>query len=232
MWGYPEAGSAGGGSFTSFGLFFGPPAPPPVVFGPPLVTVVEPVPPPLVVVREPERYRVGVPVVEVDPVGVEVERLTSSWHGGSREDAARVLGRLGDARAVPPLMEKLRFDRDPDVRAASAWALGEIGDPRAAEYLERATVYDKKKGVREAAEKALLRLETAEVVVEEGPVLVEGAAEMSTPAPLAGLPKGRAPVAVVGGGVSGGASAVPAPPAPGPGPEEDLGPLPGPEGPG
>ncbi len=156
-----------GGSSVS--LFFGSPWPPPPVFVAPVVPIVPaPVviaPPANVVVMEPERYRVEPETIVVDPVAESLKRLSSS-HGNSRRDGARELGRLGDARAVAPLLGLLRDDRDADVRAAAAMALGEIGDPRARAYLERAAVYDKKAKVREEAARAVPRLVLEGEVVE------------------------------------------------------------------
>jgi HEAT repeat protein len=72
-----------------------------------------------------------------------VEQLNSA-DPAKRRDAARELGVLGDARAVPALVEALRStaldDDDEDLmahasRAAAAVALGRIGDPRAADAL-------------------------------------------------------------------------------------------------
>jgi HEAT repeat protein len=48
-----------------------------------------------------------------------------------RMNAAKALGRIGNVRAVPGLIDLLRRDRDDYVRMAAAEALGLIGDPRA-----------------------------------------------------------------------------------------------------
>ena len=146
---------------TNFEFFFGPPVmaapimPGPVFMGPPVVEVVQP--PPMIVAPTPFRTQTA-PAVVVDPVNIEVQHLASN-HAKSRQDACRNLGRMGDARAVVPLMERLKFDKDTHVREAAAWALGEIGDPRAALYLQRASIYDKKGPVRDEAKKAIARLE-------------------------------------------------------------------------
>lgn len=47
-----------------------------------------------------------------------------------REAAADLLGKIGDIRAVEPLMERLRNDKDTGVKELAAKALGLIGDPR------------------------------------------------------------------------------------------------------
>ena len=54
-----------------------------------------------------------------------------------RERAAEALGRIGDPRAVDPLIEALE-DEYAFVRYFSARALGEIGDHRAMRPLKRA----------------------------------------------------------------------------------------------
>ncbi|GIW89423.1 MAG: hypothetical protein KatS3mg108_3747 [Isosphaeraceae bacterium] len=162
----------------SFSFWFGSPPPPivpvvPVPLVPPPVVVVGSAAAPNVVVREPERYRVEPETIVVDPVAESLKRL-GSHHGNSRRDGARELGRLGDARAVPALMQVLRDDRDAEVRQAAAWALGEIGDPRARSYLERAAVYDRKEKVRQEAARALRRLVVAKQAIVEGEVVELG----------------------------------------------------------
>jgi hypothetical protein len=197
----------------SFSFWFGSPPPPPIVplvpvpLVPPSVVVVGPVPPPNVVVMEPERYRVEPETIVVDPVAESLKRL-ASHHGNSRRDGARELGRLGDARAVPALMDVLREDRDADVRQAAAWALGAIGDPRARGYLERAAVYDRKPKVRDEAAQALRRLVMAEETVVEGEV-VELGETLARSRPVGEAPRSRSewPPRASGGDV-------PAPPLP------------------
>lgn len=178
-----------GGGFSNFSFFFGAPvlAPPPVIVAPiavapPPVLLVEPAPPPVLVeaapppvveVVPPQRYRSEPEAIRVDPVVEGLKRLQSG-HDNSRRDGAVTLGRLGDARAVTALMDRLRFDEDRDVRAAAAWALGEIGDPQAAEYLERAAMQDKRREVRDEAARALDRLEYAKLAPLEGEALGTG----------------------------------------------------------
>ena len=142
----------------------GPAAPPPpayyvpqpVVVGPPPLYLAPAVVPPPVVYQPPVRYQPPGPVV-VDPVGQAIGRLASS-HDNSRIEGALVLGRLGDARAVAPLVDRLKNDHNKDVRIAAAKALGQIGDPTGAVVLERATIYDKKQEVRDAAALALAKM--------------------------------------------------------------------------
>jgi HEAT repeat protein len=70
-----------------------------------------------------------------------------------RRDAARVLGELGNPRAVESLVIALK-DSDWDVRRTAAWALGQISNPRAVEPLI-ATLGDKNENVRRRAAEAL-----------------------------------------------------------------------------
>ena len=148
-----------------FGFGFGGPsfnfgfnAVPPIVVPPPVI--VEAVPPPNVVVQPPVRYAAPVanpPTVVADPVAAAMDRLKSN-HNHSRRDGALTLGRLGDARAVPALIERLENDWEKEVRVACAWALGEIGDARAALPLQKASLYDRKKEVKDAAAIAYRKL--------------------------------------------------------------------------
>jgi HEAT repeat protein len=72
-----------------------------------------------------------------------------------RRNAVEALGKLGDERAVEPLIAKLKKDKDKGVRAAAAKALGKIGDKRALEPLIAKLKKDKDWGVRTAAAEAL-----------------------------------------------------------------------------
>lgn len=67
--------------------------------------------------------------------------------------AAESLARLGDPRAVDPLVSALR---DPDwrVRRKAAWALGVLGDPRAVTPLRRAML-NEMDAVKEMIEEAM-----------------------------------------------------------------------------
>jgi hypothetical protein len=102
-----------------------------------------------------------VPVTPADPVLLAIDRL-SSFHANSRRDGALTLGRLGDPRAVPYLIQTLKTDSSRDVRIAAAIALGEIGGLDASTALERCIVYDKKQPVRDAAASALRDLQIRE----------------------------------------------------------------------
>src|SRR5512138_1420887 len=70
-----------------------------------------------------------------------------------RVQAALVLGKLGDKRAVPALVKALK-DSNATVRAVSCGALGKLGDSSAVGPLKEAT-RDGESMVRQAAEKAL-----------------------------------------------------------------------------
>jgi HEAT repeat protein len=79
--------------------------------------------------------------------------MLKSENVGWRWKAAESLARLGDPRAVDPLIETLR-DEDWRVRQKAAWALGYLGDPRAIIPLRRA-YRDEREGVREIIMEAL-----------------------------------------------------------------------------
>ena len=70
-----------------------------------------------------------------------------------RWKAAESLGRLGDNRAVDPLILSLN-DEDWRVRQKAAWALGKIGDPRALVPLRRAMMHETE-GVKEIINESL-----------------------------------------------------------------------------
>src|SRR6185436_17989130 len=54
-----------------------------------------------------------------------------------REAAADLLGKIGDVRAVEPLMQRLRVDKDTGVKELAVKSLGLIGDARPAQlYIE------------------------------------------------------------------------------------------------
>lgn len=55
-----------------------------------------------------------------------------------RERAAKDLGRLGDSRALTPLIEALLHDTSFSVRRSAAYALGTLGDARAVKTLIQA----------------------------------------------------------------------------------------------
>jgi hypothetical protein len=189
--GGPSWGTAlgiGGGLF-GLGLLAGnalaAPPPPPVLYAyPPPVYAA---PPPAVVYNPPIPYSPAPPpqpTVMVDPVADAIGRL-SSFHDNSRKDGCFTLGRLRDARAVPALIERLKYDHNKDVRLAAIWALGEIGDPRGKLALERAAVYDKKSEVRDAAASAFTRM--SQQVVTSAPAASATPAPSTTTTPMPSL---------------------------------------------
>ncbi|MDD1699114.1 MAG: HEAT repeat domain-containing protein [Methanoregula sp.] len=64
-----------------------------------------------------------------------IQMLTDD-NEGNRWKAAEMLGRIGDPKAVEPLIETL-WDDDSRVRLKAAWALGQIGDQRGIRPLQR-----------------------------------------------------------------------------------------------
>lgn len=77
-----------------------------------------------------------------------------------RRFAAEGLGKLGDRRAVAPLLKALETERESEVRVAEVRALGELGGPEATEGLRRISVdMEEYRNVRTAAEEALAKLE-------------------------------------------------------------------------
>ena len=81
-----------------------------------------------------------------------------------RYNAARVLGELGDSRAVEPLIDVLKNDKNGSVRLYAARALGELGDAGATIPLIESLREDRNVDVRVRAARALGRLGGEEVV--------------------------------------------------------------------
>jgi HEAT repeat protein len=78
-----------------------------------------------------------------------------------REAAADLLGKIGDARAVEPLMARLRQDPDTGVKEYALKSLGLIGDPRPAElYVEAIPI----RPLRVFAMEALAKVKDVEVL--------------------------------------------------------------------
>jgi len=96
-----------------------------------------------------------------------LDALIYALRGGDpdmrRSDAAKGLGELGDARAVPPLINALQRDGNVVVRDNSARALGKLGDKRAVEPLI-AALKDKSPSVPIFAAEALGYLGDARAV--------------------------------------------------------------------
>ena len=89
-------------------------------------------------------------------------RALSHSSSAVRESAAKMLGNVGDERAVDPLIQTLSDDI-PDVRQAAAEALGRLGDKRAVDPLIEA-LSDDAPAVRKSAAEALGRLEDKRAV--------------------------------------------------------------------
>jgi hypothetical protein len=172
-------GGGGGGGFGGFGG--GAPVPPPPVGAPGV-----PGPGPANGAHTPPPF---------DPVTDALGRL-KSFHGNSRRDGALTLGRIGDARAVPALCDRLEHDFDKEVRVASAWALGEIGDEHAAVALERAAIHDKRHEVRDAAALAVTKIPKPGQVVDPAATVTSGQVPMTVPPPTL-APSPMAPPAQV-----------------------------------
>lgn len=84
--------------------------------------------------------------------------VLSTEDAGLRRHAATALGKLGDVRAVGPLVEVLLRDRDAHVRQHAASALGRLGDVRAVDPLIDALLRDRDAHVREHAATSLGQL--------------------------------------------------------------------------
>ena len=78
-----------------------------------------------------------------------------------REAAADLLGKIGDARAVEPLMQRLRVDKDTGVKELAMKSLGLIGDARPAQlYIEASPI----RPLRVYAMEALAKVKDVEVL--------------------------------------------------------------------
>ncbi|MEM2908722.1 MAG: HEAT repeat domain-containing protein, partial [Candidatus Bilamarchaeaceae archaeon] len=109
-------------------------------------------------------------------IGVNEEQLkeiTRMFEEGKtweeRNGAAIALGKIGDARAVPALIDALK-DKNEDVRYGAAWALGEIaekgGDCSAAVPALIDALKDEKRDVREGAAEALGKIGFDKIPIE------------------------------------------------------------------
>ncbi len=82
--------------------------------------------------------------------------------GNVRRLAASALGKIGDPRAVQPLLELLKREQKPQVRQYAITALGKLGDPQAHSILEQiAHDLNEKEYNQKAATRALKELRTA-----------------------------------------------------------------------
>jgi HEAT repeat protein len=83
--------------------------------------------------------------------------ILGEGHVHRRQDAAFVLGRMGDPAAVEPLCAALKFP-DPLLRRLAAEALGRIGDARAEKALRRMVALEPNPAVAKVGRKALSKL--------------------------------------------------------------------------
>jgi HEAT repeat protein len=120
-----------------------------------------------------------------------VQGVIAELEGGrSPERAAALLGRIGDSRALGPLIEALNR-RDVSIRVEAASALGDLREPAAVEPLLRAT-RDHNLDVRAEAGQALDAIGTAAVVIGMGHMFQPLIAEAVTSAVQAqGLGQGE-----------------------------------------
>jgi len=99
--------------------------------------------------------RIGRPSVEILIEYLEDE----DWV--VREAAADLLGKIGDVRAVDPLMKRLSVDKDTGVKEYAIKSLGLIGDPRPARlYIEAIPI----RPLRVFAMEALAKVKDVEVL--------------------------------------------------------------------
>lgn len=85
-----------------------------------------------------------------------------------RVQAALVLGKLGDRRAVPALLQALH-DQNETVRGAAATSLGQLGDSAAADELMSASTADPSSFVRERAQQALAQVAAGKSAIAATP---------------------------------------------------------------
>jgi HEAT repeat protein len=113
---------------------------------------------------EREEARMAV-VVELLPIGRPAVEILIDYLDDEdwvvREAAADLLGKLGDSRAVEPLMERLRYDTDTGVKELALKALGLIGDARPLKlYIEAIPI----RPLRVFAMEALAKIKDVEVL--------------------------------------------------------------------
>ena len=75
------------------------------------------------------------------------------------------LGKIGDARAVQPVIELVQRDLDAATRGVAVFALGEIGAPEAAGVLQRIAQTDEDQAVRRVAAEAERKIEAHHTVI-------------------------------------------------------------------
>ncbi|WP_409343042.1 tRNA epoxyqueuosine(34) reductase QueG [Paenibacillus sp. MBLB4367] len=83
-------------------------------------------------------------------------RSASSWRGKKpiQRNAIIALGNFKDRSALPILIDIVKSDPRPEIRATAAWSIGKIGGADAESALRKALDTEKETVVREALEKA------------------------------------------------------------------------------
>ncbi|OCT16039.1 tRNA epoxyqueuosine(34) reductase QueG [Paenibacillus pectinilyticus] len=96
-------------------------------------------------------------------------RIAASWRGKKpiQRNAIIALGNFKDRSAVPVLVDLLRSDPRPEIRATAAWALGRIGGEEAVSALERAAAAEQEPQVQTDIDKALAAQKSTAAVQEE-----------------------------------------------------------------
>lgn len=118
----------------------------------------------------------------------DLTTMLSSSSEKTRLSAVLSLARLGDKRALKPLVSALH-DPSAQVRAIAATALGKLGHKAAIPALKTASLDDTDEAVRKNAAEALKSVEKANNIVDESPVQAR-----TTKAKTSGF--GRSPHAV------------------------------------
>ncbi|CAN7740062.1 tRNA epoxyqueuosine(34) reductase QueG [Paenibacillus sp. LjRoot56] len=96
-------------------------------------------------------------------------RIAASWRGKKpiQRNAIIALGNFKDRTAVPVLVDLLRSDPRPEIRATAAWALGRIGGEEAFAALTKAAAAEQEPQVKTDIEKAIAIQNSQAVAVQE-----------------------------------------------------------------
>jgi ATP-dependent DNA helicase RecQ len=115
-----------------------------------------------------DRVRHAVQLGEArSPSGVpELIAALQDPDGNVRRLAASALGKIGDRRAVDPLMALLTRETKPQVRQYAVKALGQIGDPRARTLLEKIAADKAERDYTQAATRVALKRLSAQTISE------------------------------------------------------------------
>lgn len=109
-------------------------------------------------VREKSEWALG-EIRYTRAIGLLVEVLETCVDWEIRENVAKALVKIGDARAVEPLIKVLeRASCSKQSKLLTAWVLGRIGDDRTIEPLRELARNDSEKDVQKAARRALARI--------------------------------------------------------------------------